>query len=347
MNGKTAKKLLMRGRDSVFWGRRAFLTVRLPLSLVPEPVPPRVPVDRVGESTGMGGYWKRSDENGHTVLTAISHPSSGGDPQRFIDRGEIKVPVYHVNHESYEYDETDDDGKVIGKETSHHYDWWEIHEYVFDNYDTPEQKQIEDRAGSADLVDMYRARKQWIEKYTQGRGGEGTGIPVLDGFLVAAYWAKTTYESVDEARGWFYITYSVKWFYSHRKRGFARDLSRAMKRAKKAGVLARVVGLQPSCMDLRRPRDVGRSCGRSPFRSIRERRRRTPAPTRSSWMACLSASCIGSTTMAAVGLALGTWAPGRLVSTGSSSRRRRATRDVATPTSGSVCAPWWTRILKV
>lgn len=222
MKAKAVKKILMRHRSRVLWGSRAFITVRFPLSLIPEPLPPRANEEHnLGISMGLEGYWKRQEEE-NTVLTVIAQISSGRDPS---DR-KSETPVYHL------------------RETDYGYEWWEIEERVFKgglDVEPYRVNLIAVRPGPEAVMNAYRARKLWREKYLQGHEGE-TGIPVLDGFLGAANWAKTTYQHVDEKNGQVFITYSVKWFYPNRKLRFSSDLARAMRAAKAAGVPARIVG---------------------------------------------------------------------------------------------------------
>jgi hypothetical protein len=56
MNARTVRKLLMRNRSRVFWGRRAYLSVRLPAPLVP-PAPPPLEFPGFAPSDVMGGMW--------------------------------------------------------------------------------------------------------------------------------------------------------------------------------------------------------------------------------------------------------------------------------------------------
>jgi hypothetical protein len=70
MNGKTIKKRLMRGRRIVFWGRRALLTVRLPLSLISEPEPPKWgPPEGEGWEEGWLGWFRETQVSEGETLT--------------------------------------------------------------------------------------------------------------------------------------------------------------------------------------------------------------------------------------------------------------------------------------
>src|SRR5690606_23727708 len=72
-NGRTIRKRLMRSRCTVFWGARAYCTVRLPLSLFP-PVPPG-PAAPEGEGwipSEISDFgWTRKPERDDGVLHEI------------------------------------------------------------------------------------------------------------------------------------------------------------------------------------------------------------------------------------------------------------------------------------
>lgn len=59
MNGKTAKKILMKSRMNCLWGQRAYFHVRFPRDLVPEP--PQVEFPGFTPSAVQGRTWNRQD----------------------------------------------------------------------------------------------------------------------------------------------------------------------------------------------------------------------------------------------------------------------------------------------
>jgi len=233
MNARTVKKLLMKGRHDIMWGRRAMVTARLPMSVLPEPMPPAVPKE-VGEPDAFAGYYKRM-EGEHRIFTNISEVSAGRDPRKRKDADAI----HYLTEEHGEYDTTDDDGNPV-KEKWSDYTWWEIVELVQERTgpDEHDWKTIEKRQGPVEYLDIYRKYKMWCEKYLRGMHGQ-TGSDVLDAFLAAGDWAKTTYPWTD--KDYIYITYSVKWRYPRRKFGFSADIARAVRYAKRKNVPVRIL----------------------------------------------------------------------------------------------------------
>jgi hypothetical protein len=209
MNGKTAKKLLMRGRAHGFWGRRAYLTVRLPLSIV-SPPPPAPVFPGLAPSPYLDGLWLSPDESEHVSIEQLF---CGADPSAFQHKP--WEPVYFAERE---------------RPDPAHGGWsfWTGHRgrKVGDG--------VEHEPLPMDIVAMHRARDAWQRAlYRYGQND------VLDAFLATGEWAKSMDWAVDGEH--LLVMYGVKWFYPERKRRFAALLSRAMKTAKRAGVAARVL----------------------------------------------------------------------------------------------------------
>jgi hypothetical protein len=83
-NGRTLYKTLMKGRRSVFWGRRAFLTIRLPASVF---LVPRSPIDYC-KDWGMalaGGMWKKDLGDGVTEFRYIAQEVGRGGDLRALE----------------------------------------------------------------------------------------------------------------------------------------------------------------------------------------------------------------------------------------------------------------------
>lgn len=228
MKAKGIKKLLMRGCHHSFWGHRAYVTARIPLANLGVPAcPPRVPTE-IGKSAGWEGSFERQ-EGELTVFTMINEMSSSTPPS------DSERLISDVDHTQYELADFDDDGNIIGEKTYHTYTWYEMRVRVHRGNEF-----VEERPGDIEILKTYVARHKWQRKYMQGLTGP-TEIPVLDYFLWAANEAKTTYPFLDEKTNTLYITYSVKWRYPERKRGFCRDLAAAMRFAKVHGVNAKVL----------------------------------------------------------------------------------------------------------
>lgn len=208
------------------WGRRAFFTVRVPLSAIPEPLPAFD--DTVfGESAGFEGHYTKV-ENGKRYSTHLGEVS-GGRPEN-SDRG-----AFFIEKDPYS---SDDDRPW--------YRWWEGQTVVFDAaaYDAwvndrtlPRPQPIEKYDLDEAIVGAYRARRQWFNRYVHEFGyPENHPLRRLGD---AAGWAKTTYGSVHGR--YLYLTYSVKYFYRNRAENFSNEIARAVKTAKRAGIPVRVV----------------------------------------------------------------------------------------------------------
>lgn len=193
----------MRRRACVFWGSRAYLTVRFPLSafgLVP-PLEVEIPGMK---PTGWRGHWQTTDgaESVH-----IGRLMCSADP-RTTERRDWET-VYFLER------------------TRWGYEWWEgsVARKVGDTF-------VREPL-SEDIVRVHRTRVLWEESLDK------IDHPVADAFMRATWPCKTHYWNVrgDDL----YLTYAVTWLYPDRKLRFAAALSRAMKAAKRDGIDARVV----------------------------------------------------------------------------------------------------------
>ena len=206
MNGRTIKKRLMKGRLRTFWGKRAFVTVRLPATLVPPEPPKSGPPGAHEKGSGWeelaGGTWVRetTQPDGSVLheVWDIGHIYGGGeDWWEGITRTQTVPPGGSLNTEAWVTE------------------------------DLPDEE-----------IEKHVAYEEWRAKWLIGMEGS-TGQPVLDAFHLAANAAKTTYPEI--GNGFIYITYSVKWFYPWTKHRFCADLHRAFDVARKAGVPARLL----------------------------------------------------------------------------------------------------------
>lgn len=229
MKAKAVKKLLMRGRHRSFWGRRAYITARLPIDKLG--IPPVPPKPDFGKSNGWGG-WTR-EEGGLTILTQVSKVSCGGPPDE-----KENVLTGGLQHDQWELREYDDNGNVIGTTTQHDYHWFELTVRVYRGETDPENL-VETRAGDREQFEAYLKYREWMDKY--GQGDSETESAILNNFLGTRRWAKTTYPAVDVRRNELHITYSVKWFNPNTKLRFCRDLAYSVREAKKAGADVRIL----------------------------------------------------------------------------------------------------------
>lgn len=218
MNGKTARKLLRRGQGRNMWGRRAFFTVRIPLSALPTE-PPSFGASELGTEPLFEGVFERvvNDKVYHTHIGTIS----GQKPPE----GALFVTQSATNPQWYSWWE----GTVLTFDAKAYDDWWV-------KSSGPRPEPIEKRAISEDLLRAYVERRRWLDRYTyEFDFPEGSPFTRL---AEAAWFSKTQY---GEIRGeYFYLTFSIKYFYRHRAIGFCRAITRVMRACKRAGIKLRV-----------------------------------------------------------------------------------------------------------
>lgn len=198
MNARSIYKRLMRNRAHVIWGRRAFLTVRIPRGVYPE----RPKFEPPGEPDEFRTAWLLPDGR----LLQIHDLSCGRPPD--AEDG----PAYFL------------------EEKYGAFRWYEV-VYHSRNGEERIQEFAPYEEGLA-LVTAYKGINDWEDKYLHGH--TDPEIPVLQALLGAANAAKTTYASMGDK--YVYLTYSVKSSYRDRCRRFSSDLSRALKFCKAAGV---------------------------------------------------------------------------------------------------------------
>lgn len=228
MNGKTTRKLFSRKRTRNFWGPRTYMTVRIPLTAIPEALP-----NEGDEGLGdyvFGGLYERFD--GERVYLTRFGKVSGGYPQK-----EQKRKVFFPS-------KIEDDWYTWYEAYTNVYpkkEWYEYKRQIFESSEPGAAKRptpIEVYDLPEPLVRRLVDREYWHERYTH-RFDYPEGYPLA--YLgVAANYSKTQYSFV---RGnYFYLTYSVKHMYRERAHEFCRALTRAFRRAKKAGIVLRIVG---------------------------------------------------------------------------------------------------------
>lgn len=222
-NGRTLYKVLMKGRQSVFWGRRAFLTVRLPASVIPVPRPPIDYCKDWGED--LGNIWVKDLGDGVEEVRHLGEISSGGDPR--VDRDEDAAEIHFLTEEKE------------GVYTL--FSWWEGTLTVVRPAESDTEEPTRETSDlSVEAITAHKALRDWNAMYMDGTVGAERGV-VLDAFLAASNAAKTHYTAMSEDGQLLYITYSVKWFYKSRARRFCADLKRAFRAAAENNVNAKLI----------------------------------------------------------------------------------------------------------
>jgi hypothetical protein len=197
VKARAIRKRLIRGRTVSFWGRRAYFTVRVPMSAYPEPMPPAPSVPGFKDD----GFGLVSDDETRRIF--ITEVFGASEPDASVESAHLVEP----------------DG--FG------FRWWEAVEVEMVGDD------VRRRDLGEELARAGRDRKRWIERWVRGHS-HSTGHALPDALIEATWPAKTVYER--EVPGALLLTYSVKWFYPNRKRDFCSSMARAFRVAKAAGV---------------------------------------------------------------------------------------------------------------
>ena len=268
-NARTIKKVLMKGRNVVFWGSRAFLTVRFPASVAPpRPNPPPVP-QGTGWRELFGGHWIRElpvgdipleereregfvrDDESPAEDTDILWESwniaklyCGDDPRKDYEEGvDHHIEDRHVifDRPPREITRKDEDGNEV-TETWQPCTFWEgvLHHNIRRADEEFDREKNESYVLEPDVIDAFIAQDEWRDKYMMGMHqldeGDEPRSEILEEFLEAGWYAKTHYYHMSDDERYIYFTYSVKWFYPRRKFGFCNALARAFRVAHDAGV---------------------------------------------------------------------------------------------------------------
>lgn len=200
-NGRTIYKVLMKGRVLSFWGWRALVTVRLPVSIFTVPRPSMDYCKEWG-AEAFGG-WELVRPDGHVEYREITRAYSPSPV----------APGWTVRWEGI--------CRVLALKSDPG-----MFPSVVDQYPIPDE-----------AIEAHKAVDAWKDRYITGAVDAERG-PVLDAFLQASGYAKTHYVDIDGE--WAYFTYSVKPFYKDRARAFCADLKRAFRVAHEHGVDARL-----------------------------------------------------------------------------------------------------------
>lgn len=219
MNARAIRKKLMRSRRRVLWGQRAYMRLRLPMSVLSSPPPPQPDIPAGWKEGLWEGHWQSPDEK---ECIHISRSSCG------------------VNPEEWDTDDMDEDASPTRKplfiEQDEYGTWkfWTGHRSVLVGEDEKGEPIHEYHAIPLEMVAAYKAYAEWKDKlYYPGNG------QVLDAFNEAGNSAKSVHWWVEG--GVVTVEFGVKWFYADRKLRFCRDLSKAMKLAHGLGIRTRIV----------------------------------------------------------------------------------------------------------
>lgn len=225
-NARTIRKRLMRNRQSVCWGERAFCTVRLPLSIYP-PMPTGPDLARPEDGWMRSKYedcmWEREitldDESKEIEILSFYMMSCSHDPRIRED----EILERHVQQRSHGW-----------------FSWWRGVRRT--------ASCSRSEAVPPEQVDKFIALRAYQRTWFVGLQDldneavgslSGVEIEVIRAFLAANFWAQAHYTQV--VGPYVYITYAVKWSsYPHRVRRFSAELRQAFEVARKHGVKAKL-----------------------------------------------------------------------------------------------------------
>lgn len=231
MNGRAVRKRLMRCRVQSLFGERAFLCVRVPITVYPEPSPviPSFPGEEL-----YGGHWSLEKEDGSHDEVVISNPSSGMDPHEFDGPETLRFV----------------------EKTPYYWQWWTGWKYSIPAGATREETWECFHRGEdlpIEVVEQYRRVCGW--EYTFVHGYPRAPYEAHEGWRNDARWAvasalldagthaKTVYPHVDGE--FMTLTFSVKWRYPQRVRRFSAAMHRVFDLARKRGVAVKVLRVCP------------------------------------------------------------------------------------------------------
>lgn len=220
MNARALRKHLMRDRRETLFGDRAFLTVRIPLGVLPEPPPP-LPQKPEGEGwkeNSFGFGWNRTwEEEGRRYWEHhdFLKPFSGRDPRE--ENPHLPDDLVERDGDTFQWWEgTIRTGVALPGEDLPRRDAW-----VLTKIDP-------------DRVRVWKRYELWREGLH-----EPSGSPLLDLFQRAGDRARGYYPNLREDA--LYLTYGVKWRHRGGMLRFCSELSRALRRAREDGVRVKLI----------------------------------------------------------------------------------------------------------
>ena len=226
---------LMGGKTTVFWGRRAFITLRIPESDYPVPYPILEPwiLARLGDK-GDFAYTKKNDD-GTVTQVHVSELHCRNDPRIRKDSRDRVILFPELR---YKYSDGDES-----------WVFWEalaftgaINEHGFVPRD------------GAQIADCETPGFEWLKDYASYRRDASNwhrdneevcpwkfeieaSCPILRAYNEAKFWSKTTYFQIHG--GYYYLTFSVK---THYARDFSRAFSRLFRNLRNHGIKAKTIG---------------------------------------------------------------------------------------------------------
>lgn len=230
MNARSIKKILMRNRDDIGWGSRAYLIVRFALETFPELYPRFSPeqLREIGTADIIEGAWERSDPKEKVdIWTTISRMYSSDLPEEDPTRTICYVEKDIIND------------KLMG------YSWYEGLQRLFnfgtlkDEYDftTLDKNFIEQRTLDKKIIDVYVAQQQWKGKYIFAARNSPYRITRLIAETLS--YCKTAYFTDDQNS--YLLEFAVKWFYPEEKYGFCSKCAKLISELKRISPKARVL----------------------------------------------------------------------------------------------------------
>lgn len=235
MSARSINKRLMKKKVTSFWGRRAYVPLRIPREFFPVPKPTYK--GTVLDGAVLEDYlgWTRKHDDGTMSLYHIGEISSGGDPrEHHLEDNEDPRHLLHVRHDGY---------------------WWNwVKAYeargvpekrdIFDIDLPPEDSPVRNAGeeGTEDLlemVDRYMARQQWEQDHLYHAETWNPEFARL--FNEPSFWAKTWYFDEETDPKYYYVIFSVKWFIKSYRDHFCSGANRLLKYLKKTHPKAKIL----------------------------------------------------------------------------------------------------------
>lgn len=247
MSARSINKRLMKNKVRSFWGRRAYVPLRIPREFFPVPKP-------TYEGTVLDGTehinyvgWSRRHDDGTMSVYRIGETSSGGDPRKREDEdldpghthGHRSQHYLHV-HCNYKSEDAEDWSWVEASETRGPVETRDELYLDLPVFDSPTRYAGDE--GTEDLLEMadrYVAREKWEQDHLYNAKTWNPEFARL--FNEPAYWAKTWYFDEDSDPKYYYVIFSVKWFIRSYRQHFCAGANRLLKYLKKTHPRAKIL----------------------------------------------------------------------------------------------------------
>ncbi len=232
MNGRTVRKILMKGRTKTFFGARALFVVRVPLAAIPEPVPS---FEAPGKSA-YEGHWTQENEDGTRTLFAIPELHGFRNPTTKGPNKNGFQPIIH--HPVLKWSEIDPEDGTVDED----WVWFEGTKTVIKPDDSGKRPPILSQENlPVEMVEAYITKRRWFDKYVSRDSAGETGLPWLDALHEAAKYARRFQPLCYSQAGLIDLAYFVKWYNPRTKLRFCAAMSRALKLSKKMGIALKVL----------------------------------------------------------------------------------------------------------